>query len=50
MASKDMTFCMSDCVNKECPRHLSDKVRESNLPISYADFSKTCKDYKNEDE
>jgi hypothetical protein len=49
---KDMSFCRSDCINRECFRYLSDDVKaranEVGLPIATADFSSECNDYQTE--
>lgn len=52
---RDMTFCSSDCDNRECRRHFSEEVEKGarkwwshdpdNAPIAFSDFSKTCPDY-----
>ena len=46
---KDITFCNSDCINKDCPRYLSDKIIDGankiQLPLAQADFSEQCKGY-----
>ena len=53
---KDRTFCMSDCVNKDCDRFYSKEVVEGarawwshdpdNAPIAVTDFSKRCGEYE----
>lgn len=44
MSNLDITFCDSDCKNKECERN------KSRIPngfcVSVADFSKDCENYK----
>lgn len=46
---RDMTFCKSDCTNKQCPRFVTQAVREradfAGLPLALADMSKDCKEY-----
>jgi len=49
---KDKTFCLSDCVRKDCYRFLSEEDRKGariwwshdpeNAPIAVADFSNDC--------
>lgn len=50
---KDQTFCMSDCTNDMCFRFVTEEIREKSialgLPMAYADFSKKCEGYTNED-
>ena len=49
---RDMTFCQSDCTNKECSRFISEAVVEGSektgLPLAVSDFSETCEDYQAE--
>lgn len=47
---RDMTFCIADCDNKECPRMYTKEVIEAankwwgedGAPIAISDFSKSC--------
>jgi hypothetical protein len=54
---KDMTFCKSDCLNRKCRRFISEGVKIDaetwakscgldEVPMSVADFSENCKEYK----
>ena len=57
---RDMSFCDSDCVNAECPRHFGEKEQigakqwwstlgaDGEAPIAFCDFSKDCGDYMKE--
>lgn len=53
---KDMTFCLSDCINPVCERKLTDAVIKQaeawwgtgNAPIAVTDYSDICQDYKGE--
>ena len=49
LSYKDRTFCKSDCTNTDCSRYVFEAVEKAaaqvGLPIAYADFSDTCKDY-----
>lgn len=50
---RDMSFCMSDCNNTECPRNFTPEVQEAadkwwgkeGAPIAFMDFSKMCSSY-----
>ena len=43
---RDKTFCYSDCVNTKCLRHKSYIPEDADLPVSWADLSLECPDYK----
>lgn len=51
---RDMTFCASDCENKECQRCVTDEVRDAaeewwggkDYPIAKANFHLSCEEYK----
>lgn len=49
---RDQTYCMSDCTNKACHRFVTQQIRDEaiafGLPMAYADFSKNCEDYTND--
>jgi len=49
---RDQSYCASDCINSQCFRYLSDKVKagaeKCGLPIAMADFSEECKGYMKE--
>lgn len=46
LSYKDMTFCYSNCTNKECIRHKSRTEKNTrNLPVSMCDFSANCEEY-----
>ena len=38
----DMTYCAAQCKNAGCPRHSNRATKV----VSWADFSKTCANYK----
>lgn len=48
-----MTFCSSDCTNKDCLRHFGPEDREAaeewwgkpDAPVAFSDFSDTCPQY-----
>lgn len=49
---KDMTFCSSDCTNKDCFRYFSEGVKQGaiawcpeNPVVALSDFSLGCKYY-----
>jgi hypothetical protein len=46
---KDMTFCMSDCINAACHRFiykgLIEEAEAFGLPIAQSDFSANCPGY-----
>lgn len=49
MGPYDITYCDSPCPLKTCMRHknhLREAVRYRGGPISVADFTATCKEYK----
>lgn len=54
---KDMTFCRSDCLNRECHRHFGEKERagakewwgSDEAPIAFSDFSTKCTEYQKPD-
>ena len=56
---KDMTFCSSDCTNKECYRYFGEEQRQGakkwwshdpdNAPVAICNFSFDCEGYKNEE-
>ena len=50
---RDMTFCRSDCTNKECWRHFGPDDQAAarawlgeDAPVDFADFSHDCPDYQ----
>lgn len=50
----DMSFCSSDCRNKDCRRFFSPKLREEakrwwgsdDAPVAFSDFSGGCDKYQ----
>ena len=54
MCFRDMTFCLSDCVNEKCPRHYGEDDKKAaeewmeNPPIAFTDFSENCDEYQPE--
>ena len=48
--SEDMTYCIADCNNKGTCYRNPKRIREHNIPHSYADFSKVCMGYERKDE
>lgn len=54
MCFRDMTFCIAECANTNCPRKYTDKVQRfaeiwwgsKDAPISLGDMSEGCKDYQ----
>ena len=43
---RDMTFCESDCINKECHRHKSWlNANKDNFPVCFGDMRKGCNWY-----
>lgn len=54
---RDMAFCDSDCVNRQCSRNLTEKVQEeairwwggNSAPVAVIDFSSTCASYTPEE-
>ena len=47
---RDMTFCDSDCANRECFRNLTPEHRQKSidldLPVAKANFWFNCKAYE----
>lgn len=43
--SNDITYCTADCKNKaECERD-PERIKHSEIPHSYADFSEVCEEF-----
>ena len=40
--TSDITYCVAQCKNVSCPRHSNRATKV----VSWADFSKTCANYK----
>jgi len=47
---KDRTYCVAKCARSACSAKLTAEIKEAakrvSLPISAADFSKSCVDYE----
>jgi len=56
---KDMTFCDSDCTNKDCARLWTEELQKQadewwggagkGAPVAFSDFSGGCEEYAKED-
>lgn len=45
MSSLDISFCLSNCANKKCERHMS-RLEGNKINVSWADFSDNCTEFK----
>lgn len=45
MSSLDISFCLSNCANKKCERHMS-QLEGNKINVSWADFSDSCTEFK----
>lgn len=48
--SEDMTYCVANCKNKATCYRNPKRIKQYNIPHSYADFSKVCMGYEQDDE
>lgn len=44
--SEDITFCIAECKNKKKCERNPKRIRHYEIPHSYSDFSKVCKDFE----
>lgn len=47
---RDITYCASPCINRECERNLANAPVNGEKPILWADQSVGCKEFRAPDE
>jgi len=47
--SEDMTYCVTDCKNREDCYRNPDRIKDRSIPHSYSDFSGVCARYEKAD-